>query len=127
MLCGVRVVMMRDFCGVAENSSDRERAKKCPCRISSNERVDTHRVLLKHTYIIIMSAPTTASTHTHMGTPPPGYNEEWVIHTIHCHGFGSLPSAEEGVEAHDFVDLPEFMLLGNQWSLEICPGGYVHG
>jgi hypothetical protein len=61
-----------------------------------------------------------------MGTPPPGYNEEWVIHTIHCHGFGSLPSAEEGVEADDFVDLPEFMLLGNQWSLEICPGGYVH-
>jgi hypothetical protein len=54
-----------------------------------------------------------------MGTPPPGYDEEdWVTHTIHCHGFASL-STLRGV----FVASPEFMLLGNPWSLMIFPGG----
>jgi hypothetical protein len=42
----------------------------------------------------IMSAPITASAHTHVGTLPPGYNQEWVTHTVHCHGFESF-SAEE--------------------------------
>jgi len=69
--------------------------------------------------IIIMDAPTTASAHTHMGTPPPGYDEDWVTHTIHCHGFASLSAAEEG----ESVDSPDFMLLGNQWRMQIYPGG----
>jgi hypothetical protein len=60
----------------------------------------------------------TASTHTHMGPPPPGYHQEWVTHTVHVHGFGSLPS-----ERNAFVYSPEFMLLGNQWRLELYPGG----
>jgi hypothetical protein len=66
----------------------------------------------------IMNAPITASAHTHMGTPPPGYHQEWVTHTFHVHGFGRLPSHRNA-----FVDSPEFMLLGNQWSLEMYPGG----
>jgi hypothetical protein len=53
-----------------------------------------------------------------MGTPPPGYDGEWVTHTMHCHGFGSLPSEQD-----EFVDSPEFMLLGNQWLLRVFPGG----
>jgi hypothetical protein len=60
----------------------------------------------------------TASAHTHFGTPPPGYNQGWVTHTLHWHGFPSLSS-----ERDEFVDSPEFMLLGNQWILEIFPGG----
>jgi len=53
-----------------------------------------------------------------MGPPLPGYHQEWGKHTVHCHGFGSLPS-ERGAS----VFSPEFMLLGNPWCLEICPGG----
>jgi hypothetical protein len=68
-----------------------------------------------------MDAPTIASTHTHVGTPPPGYNEEWVIHTIHWHGFSSL-SVDEG-EFAEFVNSPKFMVLGNPWYLELHPGG----
>jgi hypothetical protein len=63
-----------------------------------------------------MNAP--ASTHTHVGAAPPGYNQGWMTHTVHWHGFESL-SALRG----EFVWSPEFMLLGNQWRLEICPGG----
>ena len=55
-----------------------------------------------------------------MGTPLPGHNQEWGKHTIHCRGFGSLPS-ERGA----FVYSPEFMLLGNPWRLEIFPGGHA--
>jgi hypothetical protein len=65
-----------------------------------------------------MSAPITASAHTHVGTAPPGYQNEWVTHTVHWHGFPSLP-----VERDEYVDSPEFMLLGNQWCLAITPGG----
>jgi hypothetical protein len=65
-----------------------------------------------------MNAPITASSHTHVGTAPPGYQNEWVTHTVHWHGFGSLPS-ERGVG----IDSPEFMLFGNPWSLWIYPGG----
>ena len=65
-----------------------------------------------------MSAPTTASAHTHMGTPPPDYHEEWATHTVHVHGFPDLSSAQGA-----FVESPEFMLLGNQWCLKIYPGG----
>ena len=65
-----------------------------------------------------MNAPTTASSHTHMGTPPPGYHQEWAKHTVHCHGFANL-SAERGARVYS----PEFMLLWNQLRLEICPGG----
>ena len=56
---------------------------------------------------MIMDAPITASAHTHMGTPPPGYDEEWMTHTIHVHGFASL-STERG----ESVASPEFMLPG---------------
>ena len=59
-------------------------------------------------------------SHTHMGTPPPGYNQEWVTHTVHWHGFPSL-SLEQG----ESVDSPKFMLLGNQWFLAMFPGGDV--
>jgi hypothetical protein len=52
-----------------------------------------------------MSAPS-ASAHTHVGT------------AVHWHGFESL-SAVRG----EFEDSPEFMLLGNEWSLAIYPGG----
>jgi hypothetical protein len=64
------------------------------------------------------TAPITASTHTHMGTPPPDYDGEWAMHTVHVHGFESL-SAERGVGFNS----PEFLLLGNQWLLSIYPGG----
>jgi predicted amino acid-binding ACT domain protein len=53
-----------------------------------------------------------------MGTPPPGYNQEWGKHTVHVHGFASLPSEQD-----EFVNSPEFMLLGNPWFLAIYPGG----
>jgi hypothetical protein len=29
---------------------------------------------------IIMNAPITASSHTHVGTPPSGYHQEWAKH-----------------------------------------------
>ena len=67
-----------------------------------------------------MTAPI-ASAHTHMGTPAPGYQEEWMTHTVHWHGFARLPS-EQG----EGVDSPEFMLLGNQWFLQLYPGGREH-
>jgi hypothetical protein len=38
---------------------------------------------------MIMDAPITASAHTHMETPVPGYHQERAKHTVHCHGFGS--------------------------------------
>ena len=70
-------------------------------------------------FLFIMSAPITASSHTHVGTPPPEYHEEeWVTHTVHFHGFGSL-SAERGARVYS----PEFMLLGNQWRLKMYPSG----
>jgi hypothetical protein len=59
-----------------------------------------------------------SSTLTHMGIPPPDYHEEWVTHTVHVHGFGSLPSEQD-----EFVDSPEFMLVGNPWRLRVYPGG----
>ena len=64
------------------------------------------------------SAPTIASSHTHVGTPPPDYDGEWLTHSVHVHGFESLSVARGGS-----FDSPEFMLLGNQWILEIFPGG----
>jgi len=60
---------------------------------------------------------TIASTHTHVGTSPPGY-QGWVTHTVHWHGFPSLSTVRG-----EFVDSPEFMLLGNQWYLGMYPGG----
>jgi hypothetical protein len=63
-----------------------------------------------------MSAPT-ASTHIHVGTPPPGF-KEWVTQTVHVYDFSSLTSVRG-----ESVALPEFMLLGNQWCLELYPGG----
>jgi hypothetical protein len=65
-----------------------------------------------------MVTPITASAHTHMGTPPPGYDEEWATHTVHVHGFASLPSVRG-----EAVDSPEFVLLENPWLLRIYPGG----
>jgi hypothetical protein len=65
-----------------------------------------------------MSAPITASAHTHVGTAPPGYQNEWVTHTVHCHGFESLSSVRD-----EYVDSPEFLLLDNQWILAVYPGG----
>jgi hypothetical protein len=64
-----------------------------------------------------MIAPS-ASAHTHVGTPLPGYHQEWVKHTIHWHGFVSLSTVRGA-----FVYSPEFMLLGNPWRLELFPGG----
>jgi speckle-type POZ protein len=64
-----------------------------------------------------MSAPS-VSSHTHSGTAPPGYHQEWVTHTVHWHGFPSLSSEQE-----ESFDSPEFMLLGNEWLLVIFPGG----
>jgi hypothetical protein len=65
----------------------------------------------------MMSAPIiTASSHTHAGTPPPGYHDKWgetqrgVTHTVHVHNFESLSAAQYS---------PEFMLLGNLWLLQI--------
>ena len=66
-----------------------------------------------------MSAPITASAHTHVGTAPPGYNQqEWVTHTVHWHGFASL-SLVRG----ESVVSPEFLLLGNPWRLELLQSG----
>jgi hypothetical protein len=66
-----------------------------------------------------MNALITAFAHTHMGTPPPGYHQEWITHTVHCHGFASLSTEQD-----ECVDSPEFMLLGNEWRLQIVqPGG----
>jgi hypothetical protein len=59
-----------------------------------------------------------ASSHTHVGTAPPGYQNEWVTHTVHWHGFESLSS-----ERDEYIPSPEFMLVGNQWYLELYPGG----
>jgi hypothetical protein len=67
-----------------------------------------------------MNAPITASFLTHVGTPPTGYKEEWAKHTVHWHGFGSLPSERNALR---IVYSPEFMLLGNQWRLTLFPGG----
>jgi predicted amino acid-binding ACT domain protein len=64
-----------------------------------------------------MNAPITAA-HTHMGTPPSGYNQEWGNHTVHVHGFASLSTVRG-----ECVASSEFMLLGNQWRLRIYPGG----
>jgi hypothetical protein len=55
----------------------------------------------------------TASAHAHSG-----YHREWAKHTVHVHGFANL-SSERG----EYVDSPEFMRLGNQWRLELYPGG----
>jgi phage terminase large subunit-like protein len=41
-----------------------------------------------------MNAPT-ASVHTHMGTPPSDYHQEWVTHTVHVHGFVVTVSTRE--------------------------------
>jgi hypothetical protein len=65
-----------------------------------------------------MDAPITASTHTHVGTPPLGYDQGWVKHTVHVHGFPSLSTVRG-----ENVNSPEFMLLGNQWCVRIYPGG----
>jgi hypothetical protein len=63
-----------------------------------------------------MSAPITASSHTHAGTAPPGYDGEWATHTVHWHGFESL-------SLYESFSSPKFMLLGNEWLLVIFPGG----
>jgi hypothetical protein len=53
-----------------------------------------------------------------MGTPPPGYQQEWRTHIVHVLGFKSL-SALRG----EAVRSPEFMLVGNPWRLRVYPGG----
>jgi hypothetical protein len=66
-------------------------------------------------------ASETSSTHSYMGTPPPGYQQEWVTHSVYVHGFASL-SALPG--EFEYVYLPEFTLLENHyWCLSIYPGG----
>ena len=61
------------------------------------------------------------SAHSHMGAPPPGYQQEWVTHSVYVHGFASL-SALPG--EFEYVYLPEFTLLENHyWCLSIYPGG----
>jgi hypothetical protein len=60
----------------------------------------------------------TASSITHVGTPMPGFHEEWLTHKVYFHKFARL-SATRDV----FVKSPKFTLLGNQWRLEIFPGG----
>ena len=65
-----------------------------------------------------MNARSAASSNTHVGRAPPGYNQNFMTHTLHFHDFATL-STERG----EFVKSPEFMLLGNQWSVEMYPGG----
>jgi len=60
----------------------------------------------------------TASAHTHVGTPPPGYHQGGMKHTVHYHGFMSLPSTR-----NEFVDSPDFEGLGHQWRVSLYPGG----
>jgi hypothetical protein len=68
------------------------------------------------------ATPTIASSsHTHVGTPPLDYHEEWETHIVHYHGFASLST-----ERNQYVESPEFMLLGNEWSLAVYPGGSRH-
>ena len=59
-----------------------------------------------------------STTHTHVGTPPLGYNQGWVTHTVHFHDFESLST-----ERNKYVHSPEFECLGNQFGLSIYPGG----
>jgi hypothetical protein len=71
---------------------------------------------------IMTNAPITASAHTHMWTPPPGYHQEWGKHTVHVHGFASL-SAERNARFYS----PEFRLVGNQWCLRASQQRGVRG
>jgi len=61
---------------------------------------------------------TSSSNNNHVGTPLPGYHQEWLTRTVHVHDFPSR-SAEGG----EFVWSPEFEGFGNQWCVRIFPGG----
>lgn len=65
-----------------------------------------------------MNARATVSSNTHVGRAPPGYNQNFMTHTLHFHDFASLSTVRG-----EFVNSPEFMLLDNQWSVEMYPGG----
>ena len=65
-------------------------------------------------------ASETSSTHTHMGTPPPGYQQERVTHTVHVRGFASMSALPD---EYEYFYLPKFTLLENHWCLSIYPGG----
>jgi speckle-type POZ protein len=54
----------------------------------------------------------TASSHTHVGTPRPGYYQDWVTHTVHWHGFESL-STVRGVPVHS----PQLLYPGGSYEL----------
>ena len=64
-----------------------------------------------------MDAPLISSALTQVGTTP-----QWAMHTVLINGFASL-STELGVPFNS----PGFMLLGNQWTLQIYPGGDPSG
>ena len=59
------------------------------------------------------------STHdmrvVNVGTPPSGF-EDWTMTAVRFHNFVDLPTTRD-------VHSPEFFSLGNQWRLEISPGG----
>jgi hypothetical protein len=59
----------------------------------------------------------TTTTSVHVGTPPNGY-QEWTTTKVHIHGFADL-TTERGAS----VDSPEYMACGNNWCLELYPGG----
>jgi hypothetical protein len=87
------------------------KAKPCLGLVYFTERAMTTTLNMNPTAI-------TASSITHVGTPRPGFHEEWVTHKVYFHKFARL-SATRDV----FVKSPKFTLLGNQWRLEIYPGG----
>jgi hypothetical protein len=66
----------------------------------------------------VINTRSAASSNTHVGRAPPGYNQKFMTHTLHFHDFSSLSTVRG-----EFVKSPEFMLLDNQWSVEMYPGG----
>jgi len=58
-----------------------------------------------------------ALSNSYVGTPRLGYNQEWATHVVHFNQFGTLSTWVTG----EIVQSPEFMLVGNQWRVEMYP------
>ena len=52
-----------------------------------------------------------------VGTPPSGF-QNYELAEVNFHGFKNLPAARG-----DRTDSPEFTCLGNEWCLDVFPGG----
>ena len=65
----------------------------------------------------VMNARATALSNSYVGTPRLGYNQEWATHVVHFNQFGTLSTWVTG----EIVESPEFMLVGNQWRVEMYP------